>query len=90
MPGVGFGGAADVEVGQLVEQGLEDVTGTDAGVGGDREAVLGRDGEAEAVGALARAADLELGRLDGQRAVGEDRQGRSRSISRSSAIPATA
>jgi hypothetical protein len=60
---------------QLVEEGLEDVAGADAGVGGDREAVLGRDGETEAVGALARAADLELGRLLGQGAVDEDRQG---------------
>ena len=56
MPGVGFAGAADVEVDQLVQQGLEDVAGADAGIGGDREAELAGDGEAEPVGFAARRA----------------------------------
>jgi hypothetical protein len=74
VPGVGLGGAADVEVDQLVQEGLEGVAAGDARVGGDGEAGLARDGKAETVGALARAADLELGRRAGQRPAGEDGQ----------------
>jgi hypothetical protein len=71
---VGFGGSADVEVDQLVEEGLQYVSGSDAGIGGDRESELTRDGEAEPVRAAAGAADLELWPSPGQRPVGEDRQ----------------
>ena len=89
MPGVSFGGAADVEVRELVQQGLEHIARADAGVGGDREAELGRDGKAEAVGPGTSAAHLQLRRPFRQRAVGKDGQGRSLSISRSSGTPAT-
>ncbi len=58
----------------IVQQGLEDVTGTDPGIGGDRESVLGRDGEAEPVRPRAGATDLQLRPLPGQWSVGEDRQ----------------
>jgi hypothetical protein len=58
---VGFGGATDVEVDQLVQQRLQHVTGTNAGIGGDREAELAGHSEAEPVGTGAGAADLELG-----------------------------
>lgn len=74
MPGVGFGGAADVEVDQLMQQRLQHVTGADAGIGRDREAELAGDGEAEAVGPGASAADFELGASLRQRPVGEGRQ----------------
>ncbi|HSS32501.1 MAG TPA: hypothetical protein VLL27_04390 [Solirubrobacterales bacterium] len=72
MPAVGFGCAADVEVSELMKQGLEDVAGADAGVGGDRESVLGRDGEAEAVRPDAGAAYLQLWRARRERAAGKD------------------
>jgi len=58
VPGVGLGGAADVEVDQLVEEGLEHVAASDPGIGGDREAELAGDGEAEAIRAPLGAADL--------------------------------
>jgi len=45
MPAMGLGGTADVQVGELVEERLEDVAGADAWVGGDREAVLSWNGE---------------------------------------------
>ena len=35
VPGVGLGGAADVKVDQLVEEGLEDVAAADPGIGRD-------------------------------------------------------
>ena len=75
MPGVGFGGAADVKVDELVQQGLEHVAAADPGVGGDREPELGRDGEADSVRAAAGAAHLQPGASGGERAVGEDGQG---------------
>ena len=57
-----------------MEEGLQDVAGTNSGEGGDREAELDRDREAEAVGAPAGAAHLELGPMRRERAVSEDRQ----------------
>ena len=75
MPAVCLGGAADVQVDELVEQRLQHVAGADAGVGGDGEAELGRHGEAEAVGAAACSPHLELGLASGQKTVGEHRQG---------------
>ncbi len=74
VPGVRFGSAADVEVGELVEEGLEDVAGADVRVGGDREAKLGGDGEAEPVGAAAGPAHPQLRGALGQRSGGEDGQ----------------
>jgi hypothetical protein len=71
---MGIGGAADVEMDQLVQEGLQHVAAADAGIGGDREAELAGDGEAETVGAFAGAADLELRRGASQRPVREDRQ----------------
>ena len=57
-----------------MQQGLEDVARPDPGIGGDREAELARDREAEAVGSAAGAPHLQLRPPRGQRAVGEDRQ----------------
>ena len=67
-------GAADVEVDQLVQEGLEHIARADAGIGGDRESELARDREAEAVGAATRAPHLELGPALGERPAGEDAQ----------------
>ncbi len=75
MPGVGLGGATYVQMDQLVEERLQDVTGADSGVDGDREAKLGGDGEAEAIWALAGPSHLELGLPCRERALGEDGQG---------------
>lgn len=74
VPGVGLGGAADVQVDQLVEERLSDVAGADPGVVGDLEAELAGNGKAEAVGALAGPPHLELRSPHRERTVGEDRQ----------------
>jgi hypothetical protein len=70
----GSGAAPDVQVNELVEQRLERVAGTDAGVGGDREAELRGHRETEPVRAAAGAAHLQLRLACDQWACGEDRQ----------------
>jgi hypothetical protein len=74
VPGVGLGGAADVEVRELVQQGLQHVAGADAGIGRDLEPELAGDGEAEPVWLAARAAHLQRRGRRRQRAAGEHRQ----------------
>jgi hypothetical protein len=74
VPGVGFGGPANVKVDQLVQQRLQHVARADAGVGGNREAELAGNREAEPIRTGARPAHLELGPVLRQRPVSEDRQ----------------
>ncbi len=74
VPGPRLGGAAQVKVHQLMEEGLENVARADSRIGGNRKTELGGDGEAETVGARARSADLERRGSGRKRAAGEDRQ----------------
>jgi hypothetical protein len=75
VPGVRARLAPEVQVDELVQQGLEHVAGADPRIRGDREPPLARDGEAEAVGAGAAAPNLELRRRERQRPAGERGQG---------------
>jgi len=69
-----LGCTSDVQVDQLVEERLQDVTGPDPGIGRDGEPELARHGEPEPVRPTVRSPHLELGLAGGEGPVGEYRQ----------------
>jgi hypothetical protein len=74
VPTMPAGLGPDVEMDELVEQGLQGVAGPDSRVRGDREPPLLRDREPEPVRPAGGTSNLELGPADRQLAAGEGRQ----------------